>query len=86
MLEISIRRGLLVYHINPCEYLRLTCHFATEKARSRRFAERLGTWFRSLSDCRFFDLAGEEVAEAVTKQPLLKVRNRHVAQQRYLAC
>jgi tRNA dimethylallyltransferase len=29
------------------------------KARTRRFAKRQGTWFRSLSECRFVDLAGE---------------------------
>jgi tRNA dimethylallyltransferase len=29
------------------------------KARTRRFAKRQGTWFRSLSECRFVDIAGE---------------------------
>ncbi|MEM9353752.1 MAG: tRNA (adenosine(37)-N6)-dimethylallyltransferase MiaA [Planctomycetota bacterium] len=29
------------------------------KARSRRFAKRQGTWFRSLSECRFVDLAND---------------------------
>ncbi len=29
------------------------------KARTRRFAKRQGTWFRSLSECRFIDLNGE---------------------------
>jgi tRNA dimethylallyltransferase len=29
------------------------------KVRSRRFAKRQGTWFRSLSECRFIDIAGE---------------------------
>jgi tRNA dimethylallyltransferase len=28
------------------------------KARTRRFAKRQGTWFRSLSECRFVDIAG----------------------------
>jgi tRNA dimethylallyltransferase len=32
---------------------------ARVKARTRRFAKRQGTWFRSLSECRFVDLAGE---------------------------
>lgn len=29
------------------------------KVRTRRFAKRQGTWFRSLSECRFVDIAGE---------------------------
>jgi len=29
------------------------------KARTRRFAKRQNTWFRSLSECRFMDIAGE---------------------------
>jgi tRNA dimethylallyltransferase len=29
------------------------------KARTRRFAKRQGTWFRSLSECRFVDVVGE---------------------------
>jgi tRNA dimethylallyltransferase len=33
--------------------------------RTRRFAKRQGTWFRSLSECRFIDIAGEVNAEAV---------------------
>jgi tRNA dimethylallyltransferase len=37
------------------------------KVRTRRFAKRQGTWFRSLSECRFVDIAGEaddcEIAE-----------------------
>jgi tRNA dimethylallyltransferase len=40
--------------------------------RTRRFAKRQGTWFRSLSECRFVDLADEAdpdaVAEAITRQ------------------
>jgi tRNA dimethylallyltransferase len=35
------------------------------KARTRRFAKRQGTWFRSLSECRFFDIAGEIDADAL---------------------
>ena len=27
--------------------------------RTRRFAKRQGTWFRSLSECRFVDVDGE---------------------------
>ena len=33
--------------------------------RTRRFAKRQGTWFRSLSECRFVDIAGEVDAAAV---------------------
>jgi tRNA dimethylallyltransferase len=33
--------------------------------RTRRFAKRQGTWFRSLSECRFVDITGEVNAEAV---------------------
>jgi tRNA dimethylallyltransferase len=35
------------------------------KVRTRRFAKRQGTWFRSLSECRFMDIAGEPAALAV---------------------
>jgi tRNA dimethylallyltransferase len=31
---------------------------ANIKTRTRRFAKRQGTWFRSLSECRFIDLSG----------------------------
>lgn len=34
------------------------------KTRTRRFAKRQGTWFRSLSECRFVDLA-DETTEAI---------------------
>jgi tRNA dimethylallyltransferase len=36
--------------------------------RTRRFAKRQGTWFRSLSECRFVDVAGEVDAAAVAEQ------------------
>jgi tRNA dimethylallyltransferase len=39
--------------------------------RTRRFAKRQGTWFRSLSECRFVDLTGDvdasESAELIAK-------------------
>ena len=38
------------------------------KARSRRFAKRQGTWFRSLSECRFVDIRGEVDVESVAKE------------------
>jgi tRNA dimethylallyltransferase len=38
------------------------------KARTRRFAKRQGTWFRSLAECRFVDISGEVNAAAVAEQ------------------
>ena len=38
------------------------------KARTRRFAKRQGTWFRSLSECRFVDVAGDLDACIVADQ------------------
>jgi len=38
------------------------------KARSRRFAKRQGTWFRSLSECRFIDIADEVNADELADQ------------------
>ena len=38
------------------------------KARTRRFAKRQGTWFRSLSECRFVDVAGEVDATSLAEQ------------------
>jgi tRNA dimethylallyltransferase len=38
------------------------------KARTRRFAKRQGTWFRSLSECRFVDIAGDADASAVAAE------------------
>lgn len=35
------------------------------KARTRRFAKRQGTWFRSLSECRFADIAGDVDAPSI---------------------
>jgi tRNA dimethylallyltransferase len=41
---------------------------ARMKARTRRFAKRQGTWFRSLSECRFVDIAGDVDAVAVAAE------------------
>jgi len=38
------------------------------KVRTRRFAKRQGTWFRSLSECRFVDIAGEVDASEIAGQ------------------
>lgn len=35
------------------------------KTRTRRFAKRQGTWFRSLCECRFVDITGEVDAEQI---------------------
>lgn len=38
------------------------------KTRTRRFAKRQGTWFRSLSECQFVDVEGDFDVDAVTRQ------------------
>ena len=38
------------------------------KTRTRRFAKRQGTWFRSLAECRFVEIAGEVDAQEVADQ------------------
>jgi tRNA dimethylallyltransferase len=38
------------------------------KTRTRQFAKRQGTWFRSLSECRFVDIEGEVDAERLAKE------------------
>jgi tRNA dimethylallyltransferase len=38
------------------------------QARTRQFAKRQGTWFRSLSECRFVDIAGEVDERAVAER------------------
>jgi tRNA dimethylallyltransferase len=38
------------------------------KARTRRFAKRQGTWFRSLSECRFVDISGELEAAGLAQR------------------
>jgi tRNA dimethylallyltransferase len=45
------------------------------KARTRRFAKRQGTWFRSLSECRFCDIAGEVDAAAVAEHIIAMVQS-----------
>lgn len=35
------------------------------KARTRRFAKRQGTWFRSLSECQFIEVAPDEEANSI---------------------
>ncbi len=38
------------------------------KARTRRFAKRQGTWFRSLSECRFLDMQAEAAPESIADE------------------
>ena len=45
------------------------------KARTRRFAKRQGTWFRSLSECRFVDIAGDVDADAVAERIVQAVKD-----------
>ena len=40
------------------------------QARTRRFAKRQGTWFRSLDECRFVDVGEEDTAEQVAERIL----------------
>ncbi|MEQ8846432.1 tRNA (adenosine(37)-N6)-dimethylallyltransferase MiaA [Botrimarina sp.] len=40
------------------------------QARTRRFAKRQGTWFRSLSESRFVDVAPDETPDSVTERIL----------------
>src|SRR5215210_4768010 len=44
------------------------------KARTRRFAKRQGTWFRSLSECRFIDLSGDVDASEIASQIAVQTR------------
>ena len=41
---------------------------ANIKTRTRRFAKRQGTWFRSLSECRFVDVAGDRDPEELAAE------------------
>jgi tRNA dimethylallyltransferase len=38
------------------------------RVRTRRFAKRQGTWFRSLAECRFLDVAADEPADAIAER------------------
>ncbi len=53
-------------------YLAGECDHATMvervKVRTRRFAKRQGTWFRSLSECRFVDITGDVEPASVAEQ------------------
>jgi len=47
---------------------------ANIKTRTRRFAKRQGTWFRSLSECRFVNLEGVVAPESVAEEINVMVR------------
>jgi tRNA dimethylallyltransferase len=40
------------------------------RVRTRRFAKRQGTWFRSLAECRFVDVAADDTPEAIAERVL----------------
>jgi tRNA dimethylallyltransferase len=49
-------RETLAYLSGECDHEEMVARI---KARTRRFAKRQGTWFRSLSECRFVDIVGD---------------------------
>jgi tRNA dimethylallyltransferase len=49
-------REALAYLAGECNHAEMVARI---KASTRRFAKRQGTWFRSLSECRFVDIAGD---------------------------
>jgi tRNA dimethylallyltransferase len=49
-------RESLEYLAGDCDHEEMVARI---KARTRRFAKRQGTWFRSLSECRFVDVSGD---------------------------
>jgi tRNA dimethylallyltransferase len=55
-------REVLAYLAGECDREEM---IARIKARTRRFAKRQGTWFRSLSECRFVQIAGAADADRV---------------------
>ncbi len=57
-------REALAYLAGECDHHETVARI---KARTRRFAKRQGTWFRSLSECRFVDIAGEIDATAIAE-------------------
>lgn len=44
------------------------------QARTRRFAKRQATWFRSLGECRFVDVAADESAGSIADQVMATAR------------
>ncbi len=58
-------REALDYLAGACNHGQM---IARMQARTRRFAKRQGTWFRSLSECRFVDIEGDVDAAALAAQ------------------
>jgi tRNA dimethylallyltransferase len=58
-------REALAYLAGDCDEAEMV---ERVKARTRRFAKRQGTWFRSLSECRFVDIAGDVIAREVAER------------------
>jgi tRNA dimethylallyltransferase len=65
-------REALAHLAGECDHEEMVARI---KARTRRFAKRQGTWFRSLSECRFVDITGEvdnaAVADEIARQGLV---------------
>lgn len=55
----------VIEHLNGGDYEAMVEKI---KTRTRRFAKRQGTWFRSLCECRFVDITGEVDPEQVANQ------------------
>ncbi len=58
-------REALAFLAGECDREQMINHIVY---RTRRFAKRQGTWFRSLSECRFVDIAGDEAADEVSER------------------
>lgn len=58
-------REVIDYLDGQCDHETM---IARIKTRTRRFAKRQGTWFRSLSECRFIDIEGKTDAVTVAMQ------------------
>jgi tRNA dimethylallyltransferase len=58
-------REALAFLAGECDQAEM---IARIQARTRRFAKRQGTWFRSLSECRFVDIAGDVDADIVAER------------------
>jgi tRNA dimethylallyltransferase len=67
-------REVLEHLAGECDH---TTMVGRIKARSRRFAKRQGTWFRSLSECRFVDVAGDIDATTLADQIAMAPMKEH---------
>lgn len=69
---LSRTAGQAVGYREALEFLAGECDrhtmFERIKARTRRFAKRQGTWFRSLSECRFVNVEGDLGSAGVAEQ------------------